>query len=274
MKDANAELAKLAKDTPEFLTAKEAVTKMEEVFRAAKAAYDALTKKKNAQDAADEAETQRKARETADATAEAGQKALEKAIEDAGNAITAAESAKTKAQSAVDAFDTDAMTTAKTAYDSCADITNETCDAAKEVCTGDRCDGYRGTLAVTTSGKTCQAWGAQTPQEHTNTPEAAPDNGLAGNNYCRNPAVSGTDKEDTAWCYTTDVNTRFEACGVESQTCDPAQIKDPSCAGNYETLKTQKDTLDATLTTATAAFTTAQTVPAGLNTKLTDYIAA
>jgi len=135
MKDANAELAKLAKDTPEFLTAKEAVTKMEEVFRAAKAAYDALTKKKNAQDAADEAETQRKARETADATAEAGQKALEKAIEDAGNAITAAESAKTKAQSAVDAFDTDAITTAKTAYDSCADITNETCDAAKEVCT-------------------------------------------------------------------------------------------------------------------------------------------
>lgn len=33
---------------------------------------------------------------------------------------------------------------------------------------------YRGTMALTISGKKCQAWNAMTPHAHTKTPEALP----------------------------------------------------------------------------------------------------
>ncbi|XP_076612809.1 plasminogen [Chaetodon auriga] len=69
---------------------------------------------------------------------------------------------------------------------------------------------YRGTIAVTESGKTCQSWSAQTPQKHNRTPDNYPCKGL-DNNYCRNP-----DNERMPWCYTTDPDTRWEYCRVPS----------------------------------------------------------
>ena len=45
---------------------------------------------------------------------------------------------------------------------------------------------YRGTIAVTVSGRTCQRWDKQSPHGHSNTPSNVPDAGLESN-YCRNP---------------------------------------------------------------------------------------
>ena len=67
---------------------------------------------------------------------------------------------------------------------------------------------YRGTVNVTSSGKTCQAWSSQSPHIHSFAPAAYPDSGL-DENFCRNP-----DGEDFAWCYTTDPDTRWEYCDV------------------------------------------------------------
>ncbi|XP_040920313.1 plasminogen isoform X2 [Toxotes jaculatrix] len=67
---------------------------------------------------------------------------------------------------------------------------------------------YRGTVAVTESGKTCQSWSSQTPHKHNRTPENYPCKGL-DNNYCRNP-----DNERMPWCYTTESETRWEYCKV------------------------------------------------------------
>uniref|UniRef100_A0A667Z6Z1 Plasminogen n=1 Tax=Myripristis murdjan TaxID=586833 RepID=A0A667Z6Z1_9TELE len=69
---------------------------------------------------------------------------------------------------------------------------------------------YRGTVATTISGKTCQRWSAQTPHKHNRTPDNYPCKGL-DNNYCRNP-----DNEKMPWCYTTDSETRWEYCKVPS----------------------------------------------------------
>ncbi|KAM6992248.1 plasminogen [Tautogolabrus adspersus] len=67
---------------------------------------------------------------------------------------------------------------------------------------------YRGTIAVTESGKTCQSWSTQTPQKHNRSPDNYPCKGL-DSNYCRNP-----DNERKPWCYTTDSETRWEYCKV------------------------------------------------------------
>ena len=45
---------------------------------------------------------------------------------------------------------------------------------------------YRGNIAVTSSGKTCQAWNSKSPHDHLHTPENHPTSGL-DSNYCRNP---------------------------------------------------------------------------------------
>ena len=77
---------------------------------------------------------------------------------------------------------------------------------------------YRGTIAVTETGKTCMRWDVQSPHRHNRTPKNHPDSGLENNNYCRNPDGKAFPH---AWCYTTDPGTRWELCDVpRCDTCD------------------------------------------------------
>uniref|UniRef100_G3STW2 Plasminogen n=1 Tax=Loxodonta africana TaxID=9785 RepID=G3STW2_LOXAF len=71
---------------------------------------------------------------------------------------------------------------------------------------------YRGNVAITASGHTCQRWSEQTPHKHNRTPQNFPCKNL-DENYCRNP-----DGESAPWCYTTNVDVRWEHCNVPS--CD------------------------------------------------------
>lgn len=75
---------------------------------------------------------------------------------------------------------------------------------------------YRGNIAQTVSGRTCQKWTAQTPWSHTRTAQNYPDSGIGDHNYCRNPGG-----QDKAWCYTTDPAKQWEYCNV------------PMCMGGY-----------------------------------------
>lgn len=68
---------------------------------------------------------------------------------------------------------------------------------------------YRGTLSTTKSGKTCQKWSVAEPQPNTYS-KYYTELGLGDNNYCRDPK----DQYEQPWCYTTDDNTRWEACDV------------------------------------------------------------
>ena len=92
---------------------------------------------------------------------------------------------------------------------------------------------YRGTAAVTASGKACQAWAAQWPHAHTRTAENYEWSGLSGegNNYCRNP-----DGEAGPWCHTTDGDTRWELCTVGAAgACDltPGASVCTSCTNRF-----------------------------------------
>uniref|UniRef100_A0A8C0J7I9 Kringle domain-containing protein n=1 Tax=Chelonoidis abingdonii TaxID=106734 RepID=A0A8C0J7I9_CHEAB len=76
-------------------------------------------------------------------------------------------------------------------------------------CIGNGLD-YRGTIATTVSGKTCQAWSSQKPHSHDYfTPVTHPRAGLE-KNYCRNPDgdINGP------WCYTTDPRKAWEYCEI------------------------------------------------------------
>ncbi|CAH1246036.1 LPA [Branchiostoma lanceolatum] len=81
-----------------------------------------------------------------------------------------------------------------------------------ENCFDGNLEDYRGQLAVTVSGKTCQRWDSQFPHEHTFLPQIFPSYGL-DENYCRNPDFDPAG----IWCFTTDPNARWEYCDL--QTC-------------------------------------------------------
>ncbi|XP_016008226.2 plasminogen isoform X2 [Rousettus aegyptiacus] len=83
---------------------------------------------------------------------------------------------------------------------------------------------YRGNVAVTVSGNTCQHWSEQTPHKHNKTPENFPCKHLE-ENYCRNP-----DGEKAPWCFTTNQEVRWEYCKIPSceASASPAQLPDAS----------------------------------------------
>ncbi|KFP33161.1 Plasminogen, partial [Colius striatus] len=69
---------------------------------------------------------------------------------------------------------------------------------------------YRGTVAKTARGRTCQEWSSQKPHIHKYfTPLTHPRAGL-DKNYCRNPDgdVNGV------WCFTTDPEKKWEYCEI------------------------------------------------------------
>ncbi|XP_048210357.1 plasminogen [Perognathus longimembris pacificus] len=93
-------------------------------------------------------------------------------------------------------------------------------------CLKGRGENYRGKVAVTVSGHTCQRWSEQSPHEHNRTPENFPCKGL-DENYCRNP-----DGESSPWCYTTNKEVRWEHCAIPScealpTTSDPPDTSAP-----------------------------------------------
>ncbi|XP_078658294.1 uncharacterized protein LOC144903755 [Branchiostoma floridae x Branchiostoma belcheri] len=73
-------------------------------------------------------------------------------------------------------------------------------------------DTYRGTASITISGKVCQAWSSQSPQQHGFDPASYPNLGLDGN-YCRNPDLS-----TRPWCHTTDPKKQRDFCIIPKCT--------------------------------------------------------
>ncbi|XP_040523873.1 plasminogen [Gallus gallus] len=71
---------------------------------------------------------------------------------------------------------------------------------------------YRGTIAITESGNTCQHWNTQFPHKHGWIPGRYPCKGLE-ENYCRNP-----NGEKRPWCYTINSSVRWEYCAIPQ--CD------------------------------------------------------
>ena len=67
---------------------------------------------------------------------------------------------------------------------------------------------YVGQVNKTKSETICQKWTDQYPHAHSITPEDYPGKGLGDHNYCRNP----DNEPNGAWCYTTDINSRWEYC--------------------------------------------------------------
>ena len=80
---------------------------------------------------------------------------------------------------------------------------------------GQRGVDYRGDLAVTSDGDPCQPWGSQAPHAHPFLPENFADKGLK-ENYCRNP-----DNDEQPWCYTTNVNRRWQYCDLCAEAPSP-----------------------------------------------------
>ena len=73
---------------------------------------------------------------------------------------------------------------------------------------------YRGVVDTTITGKSCQQWTDQTPQEHNRTEARYPGTGLGEHNFCRNP----DNEPGGPWCFTTDSESRWEYCDVGEQS--------------------------------------------------------
>ena len=72
---------------------------------------------------------------------------------------------------------------------------------------------YNGTISTTVSGKECQEWAKTTPHSHEHSKSLPA-------NYCRSPdSGSGFG----VWCYTTDINTRWDYCDVPK--CSERKLK-------------------------------------------------
>ncbi|CAG2187406.1 CD206 [Mytilus edulis] len=94
--------------------------------------------------------------------------------------------------------------------------------------------GYRGTISQTNTGRTCQAWSSQVPHKHSYSDQL-----LDQKNYCRN----ADDEPYGPWCYTTDVNQRWEYCKI------------PYCAGAVTPVIPTTTTSTTTTVVTTAAKT-------------------
>uniref|UniRef100_UPI00358F9CDF hepatocyte growth factor-like protein isoform X2 n=1 Tax=Myxine glutinosa TaxID=7769 RepID=UPI00358F9CDF len=71
-------------------------------------------------------------------------------------------------------------------------------------------ENYRGTVAVTAAGISCQPWSSQSPHSHSFNPEQYSCKAL-DENYCRNP-----DDSAHPWCFTSLANIRVAMCNIPS----------------------------------------------------------
>ncbi|XP_071135415.1 uncharacterized protein [Mytilus edulis] len=85
------------------------------------------------------------------------------------------------------------------------DPMDDICKASEECKTTAEGTEYRGTISVTSSGRTCQRWDSTTPHYPQNYPSVR----KYRHNYCRNP-----DSDSSPWCYTTDPDDRWEYCNI------------------------------------------------------------
>ncbi|KAM6139170.1 plasminogen-like [Phoenicopterus ruber ruber] len=93
---------------------------------------------------------------------------------------------------------------------------------------------YRGTVAKTGRGRTCQEWSSQKPHSHKYfTPMTHPRAGL-DKNYCRNPDgdVNGV------WCFTTDPEKKWEHCEIprcssSEHDCGKVPMRSERACGQY-----------------------------------------
>jgi len=79
---------------------------------------------------------------------------------------------------------------------------------------------YVGTVSQTLSGRTCQHWSSQVPNQHFYTdvdmfPDKRATQVADVSNYCRNP-VAGTVRKSLPWCYvnSTSSNLQWEFCNI------------------------------------------------------------
>ena len=107
---------------------------------------------------------------------------------------------------------------------------------ARDVCVG-KSEDYRGKMAETINGATCQKWTSQAPYEHSWTPESYPDAGLGDHNYCRDPGGHGL-----PWCYTIG-DTRWNWCFNE---CTPKPITELECVSSDHDSRGYRGKLDQT----------------------------
>ncbi|CAH3116792.1 unnamed protein product [Pocillopora meandrina] len=88
-------------------------------------------------------------------------------------------------------------------------------------CYKDRGEDFRANVSVTEKGLKCQHWNATKPHHHILSPTEYPE--LAGgHNFCRNPGG----KKEKPWCFTTDVDFKFDYCDIPS--CDKTSTTPPS----------------------------------------------
>ena len=87
---------------------------------------------------------------------------------------------------------------------------------------------YRGTLSITESGLTCQAWDDQVPHMHNWTHAINPNAGLDGNNNCRSPDGAWP------WCFTTNPNILWEYCQIPSCPIVEVYKVTPMLMGNAD----------------------------------------
>ncbi|CAH1246529.1 LPA [Branchiostoma lanceolatum] len=97
-------------------------------------------------------------------------------------------------------------------------------------CYTDRGESYRGKVALTWSGQTCQEWSSQNPYSHSYTAEKYPDADLT-NNYCRNP---NSDDDIRPWCYTTSAKERWNYCAIPKCLSIDASVPDVKAASCAE----------------------------------------
>merc|ERR1719235_2308334 len=100
----------------------------------------------------------------------------------------------------------------------------------RETMTGNGQD-YIGCQYQTESGRVCQTWTAQTPQEHGYVPDWYPEAHLGDHNFCRNP-----DGDSTIWCFTTDPTLRWDFCSPRETSAVPGFLAEEPIGTSVEIL--------------------------------------
>ncbi|XP_017265890.1 muscle, skeletal receptor tyrosine-protein kinase isoform X2 [Kryptolebias marmoratus] len=82
-------------------------------------------------------------------------------------------------------------------------------DQITKSCYNDRGRFYQGSVNVTRSGIQCQHWSQQVPHQHRLSVDVIPEL-MNSENHCRNPGGIS----EKPWCYTSNLNIRWEYCAV------------------------------------------------------------